>query len=56
MRKITLYFIISFLTLRVLSTDHSKASENNNWDKDRMDALVQYGETLLKHGRDTYGK
>ena len=55
MRKITLYSIISFLTLRVLSTDHSKASENNNWDKDRMEALVQYGETLLKHGRDTYG-
>ena len=56
MRKITLYFLISFLTVRVLSPDHLKASENDNWDKDRMDALVQYGETLLKYGRDTYGK
>ena len=53
-------FIISFLTLRVLSTGFidTKASENNNWDKDRMVSLhcPMYGETLLKHGRDTYGK
>ena len=56
MRKITLYFLILFLTLRVSSPNHSKASENDNWDKDRMEALVQYGETLLQHGRDTYGK
>ncbi|MBN77768.1 MAG: hypothetical protein CMO36_06100, partial [Verrucomicrobiaceae bacterium] len=56
MRKITFYFLISFLTVRALSPDHSKASQNDNWDKNRMEALVQYGETLLKHGRDTYGK
>ena len=54
MRKIMFYFLISFLTARALSPDHSKASQNDNWDKDRMEALVQYGETLLKHGRDTY--
>ena len=56
MRKITLYFLILFLIVRTSPPDYLKASENDNWDNDRMNALIQYGETLLNHGRDTYGK
>ena len=39
MRKITLYFLISFLTARALSPDHSKASQNDNWDKDKWNEI-----------------
>ena len=38
MRKITLYFLILFLIVRTSPPDYLKASENDNWDNDRMNA------------------
>ena len=56
MKTIKLKHLILFLVVSLSFNQLLKSSNDDNSDKERMDALVMYGETLLKHGRDTYGK